>query len=135
MVHTGVAKPVCSCARMLSLLLPISGHSMLPVLKMFLLFKKSNNNKKYTPQNNPEMWEQITSCHSNFTSVAPMIVKTNPCPEELVAVAGWRREEQNESRQGPALQRVRQCCKMDLKLFGSTGLPYKPVLQIQSNVF
>ena len=44
MVHTGVAKPVCGCTRMLSLLLPISEHSMLPVLMMFL-FLNNNNNK------------------------------------------------------------------------------------------
>lgn len=46
MVHTGVAKPVCSCAGMLSLLLPISGHLMLPVLKVFLFLKKKQQQQK-----------------------------------------------------------------------------------------
>ena len=48
MVHTGVAKPVCGCTRMLSLLLPISEQSMLPVLMMFLFLNNNNNNNNKT---------------------------------------------------------------------------------------
>lgn len=49
-VHSRVAKPVCSCTRTLYLLLPISEHSMLLVLIIFLFQKKHHQQNKNPPQ-------------------------------------------------------------------------------------
>lgn len=52
-VHSGVAKSVCSCMRTLYLLLPISEHSMLLVPIIFLFLKKKTTTKQ-EPSPNPQ---------------------------------------------------------------------------------
>lgn len=76
MVQTGVAKPVCSCTGVQSLLLPISRHSVLPVLMMFLFLKKPNQTTTITTKKTPQNKTRNTSPPTTLKSENKLLVTT-----------------------------------------------------------